>query len=47
MKRASALIKYAELKILSLTDSVTKKDIEMKRLTTLLEDITGNMGAKS
>ncbi|MPC76358.1 hypothetical protein E2C01_070768 [Portunus trituberculatus] len=47
MKRASVLIKHAELKILSLTDSVTKKDVEMKRLTTLLEDITGNMGAKS
>ena len=46
MKRASILIKHAELKIFSLTDSVTKKDIEMKRLTTLLEDITGNMGAK-
>ena len=47
MKRASVLIKHAELKILSLTDTVTKKDVEMKRLTNLLEDLTGNMGGKN
>ncbi|KAG0726629.1 hypothetical protein GWK47_036142 [Chionoecetes opilio] len=47
MKRASVLIKHAELKILSLTDTVTKKDVEMKRLTSLLEDLTDNMGAQT
>ncbi|KAG0726330.1 hypothetical protein GWK47_004351 [Chionoecetes opilio] len=47
MKRASVLIKHAELKILSLTDTVTKKDVEMKRLTSLLEDLTDNMGTQT
>ncbi|MPC38426.1 hypothetical protein E2C01_031933 [Portunus trituberculatus] len=45
MKTASILIKHAELKILH-SESVTKKDIKMKRLTALLEDFTGNIGAK-
>ncbi|KAK8726647.1 hypothetical protein OTU49_009972 [Cherax quadricarinatus] len=44
LKKASVMLKKAEVKILTLTETVEKTSVENQRLKDLIEDITKNIG---